>query len=75
MYRHMMVHTYLVVRRYYLRPGEGRQLRVSIDTEFMYRDRRKAKGRLPSDDGDDVWGSSSGMDVAASAASFDMGGF
>ena len=30
-------------QRYYLRPGEGRQLRLSVDTEVGYSDRREAK--------------------------------
>ncbi|CAM9896935.1 unnamed protein product [Ascophyllum nodosum] len=29
--------------KYYLRPGEGRQLRLSVDTEVGYSDRREAK--------------------------------
>lgn len=51
----MNTHTQsLLVRalhRYYLRPGEGRQLRTSLDTEVGYQSRRDAKGNTVASSG------------------------
>ncbi|CAM9697531.1 unnamed protein product [Laminaria digitata] len=50
--------------KYYLRPGEGRQLRTSIDTEVSYQIRRQAK-KQESSSGSAGEGDGGGVEFAA----------